>query len=376
MMFLFFVLSLAFVACDKIEFELPTEIEIDEEVQVEDNSPITLTTSTGFKSAIGQVYVQKDLSTGLKVTSNTSYSVTSATWTIEGFTYEGAQIWHKFTDLGEITISVTAVLSNGTTESKTFTIVSVMDISEGDPVKVFVTPSGDNWNVLFLLRKERVRHATDTNFYYNGSITNWEQVAISPADKRYIINSSGLPQRVNDVGKYIGVNLTMSSTDNGEYNMALIHSGDNWADFSGSAFIRQDNPGLLHFLFENGVITAQGEAHYSSMPGATGDNYFRFEQSESNLIMYFKLDNNYTSSAFVVRQLDGGAYSSPIEMWSVSGHSQWGQIQIPIEDVQGKVLGLRYGPNSSQSSSYAKGMRSSFFYDNFFKQLRLSVINL
>ncbi len=372
--FLLFMFSLVMVACEKIEFQLPDEV--DDNIWVEENAPITLTTSFGFKSGVGQVYVQKDIATGLKVSSNTGHNVVSATWSIQGFTYEGVQIWHKFTALGEINISVTAVLSNGSTENMTFLVISVLDISEGDPVQFFVTPNGNQWNVLFLLSKERVRHATDTNFYYNGSISDWEQVAIPPADKRYIIGTNGIPQRTNDVGKFIGVNLTMGSNHNGEYTMALIHSGNNWADFSGSAFIRQSNPGLLYFSFTNGVIVPQGDAYYANFPGATGDNYFRFEQSGDNLVMFFKLDNNYTSSAFVVRQLEGGAYSAPIAMWPVNDHPQWGQIQIPIEDVQGKILGLRYGPNSSQPNVYSEGMTNSFFYDNFFQQLRLSLINL
>jgi len=371
-------LATLLLGCEKVEFILNAN---PEEYLLEDDptSNVIIRTNTGHSSAVGVIYVQKGLLTGLTVRNRRAAGspVTEATWSIEGKTYTSIQAWHKFTNLGQVNVSVLLKFQNGSSETRRFRVISVVNISQGDPVKSFVTNNNNaTWNVLLLFSKERLKHATDTNFFFTGNVNSWQQTIISPAHKRYVINATGQPELTNGAGQYVGVNLTMTSSL-GVHNIALIHSAGLWADFSGSVFIKDANPGLAWFSFHNGVLTPQGDNYAKNLPGEIGDAYFRFTQVGNNItgriILFFKLESNFTSSAFVVRQLGSGAYTNPIRMQPVSGFSEWGQIELPATEMHNRVVAFRYGPNISQPEIYSGIMIRSFFYDPFYKDLRVEI---
>jgi hypothetical protein len=369
--FLFFWgVLFSLLSCEYVEFNPPIT---DEELEIESN--LILKSAQGFNSNLGTIYIQQGIGTGLKVEGKSS-PVISASWVIEESNYEGIQVSHKFTTLGEVGLEVTAEFENGTSETRTFIVYCVVDISGADPVKVFTYDNSDGtWRVLFLFSKERVKYATDNNYYYNGLVTDWAKKTV-PENFNYIIDKNGNPQITDDVGKYIGIKVILSAR--GLYNIALIHSYDNWTDLSGSAFIRSDNPGLAWFWFEGGEVIPQGDVLVDNLPGASGDNYFRFTQTSDDVsgdvTLFFKLENEFSNSdAFVVRQLEGGNYSDPISMWPVNDFPEWGQIQLPITEVLGVVSGFRYGLEKANPEIYSSNMKKSFFYDDFFKSLRLSI---
>lgn len=373
---IFFGLVLFFFAlgCEKVDFD-PSEF--DEEI-TELESNLVLKSATGYSSVTGEIYVQQGVGVGLKVEGKSS-PVVSVSWTIEGSNYEGMQIAHKFSSLGEINLEVIASFENGTTETRSFTVHSVLDISEVDPVKFYTYDNGDGtWNILVLISKERIRHSTSNVYYFDGLVVDWEKKVIPEGDHNYIIDKNGNPQITSDVGKYIGIKFSLSAR--GLYNLALIHSGNNWADLSGSTYIRSENPGLVYFWFEDGEIIPQGDVVEGYLPGATGDNFFRFTQVGDNVtgkvILFFKLENDFTNASFVVRQLDGGAYSDPISMWPVTDFPKWGQIELPVTELLDKVSGFRYGPNHAYTTNYSPNMLKSFFYDDFFKSIRLTVYKI
>jgi len=343
-------------------------------------SKIMLKSAGGYNSQVGVIYVQQNIGTGLKVQSLTASPIVNASWTIDNLPYAGIEIYYKFLNLGTITLSVTATFQDGTKETRNFSVVCVADISTADPIRYFVTSNGNGtWNVLLLFSKERIKGASDTILYYNGLVTNWVKTVIPVADKYYVINSSGLPVRVNDVGKYAGVNLTLSV--NGLYNIALIHSVSLWADLSGSAFTRQDNPGLAWFNFTAGVVTPAGDNSVISFaPGLVGDNFFRFDQigdsTSGKSILYFKLDAAFTNSAYVVREQDGGSFSTPISLLPVTSYTEWGKIEITTRELLGKVSGFRYGPDISYPNVYSANMLKTLSYDPYFKEIRMSMFKL
>jgi len=366
-----FIISLSVLTgCEFVDFD--PEIPDEEFVEVE--SKVILKSANGFNSTLGVIYVQQNVGIGLKVEGKTSV-VESASWKIENSNYEGVQVTHKFASLGEVQVTINAQFADGSSETRTFTIVSVFDISEADPVRAFSYNNNDGtWTVLFLFSKERIRYATDSVFYYNGTVSDWKQQIIPTSDHNYIIDQNGNPQITQDVGKFIGVKVKLVAR--GSYNIALIHSGDNWTDFSGSAFV-QDNPGLVLFWFDGGEIIPKGNAYANNFPGATGDNYFRFTQIGDKVsgkaILFFRLESDYTANAFVVREKNDGGYTNPIAMWPVNDFSDWGQIELPISELADKVCGFRYGPNKNNPEIYSGNMKKSFFYDTFFKNLRLSI---
>lgn len=372
-LFLFFV-SLIFASCEFVEFEAP----IDEQL-IEETSNIVLKSAEGYSSVTGLVYVQQNVGSVLKVESKTTTAIESATWQVEGATYEGTHIAHRFTTLGEVILKVTAQFTDGTTEVRSFTVHSVLDISGVDPVKVFTYQNTDgSWKVLFLINKERIRHATSNTFYYVGDMTNWVKVQVPEADRNYVIDKNGNPQLTSDVGMYTGFSVNLTETTS--YKVAFVHSETSWADLSGSSFVKSTDPGLILFWFDNGEVTPQGEIVATNLPGDTGDKYFRFSVTGDNVNgkvkLYWRLDDGFTPNAYVTRQLPGGEYSGPITMWEVPGHSEWGVIELPIAELLNSVSGFRYGPNKSEPHTYSAAMKNSFFYDTYFKNLRIAIYKI
>lgn len=126
-----------------------------------------------------------------------------------------------------------------------------------EPVVAFAGSAPDGaYTVLILFAKERLRDVTDTVIYFNGNVSNWEKKIIPASDKNYVIDN-GQPKKVAKDGLYIGAKFVLK--DKGLYNIALVHSGNNWTDLSGSRFIRHDNPGLVWFDFNNGEIASSGD---------------------------------------------------------------------------------------------------------------------
>jgi hypothetical protein len=378
LLFVCFVV-VAFAACNYVEFEEPTTPE----AVVESESQMVLKSATGFSSIIGTVYVQQGVANGLKVENKAGLQVTSAKWKIESITYDGGQIFHKFNALGEISITIDVTYADATKETRTFKVQSVIDMSTADPVRVFTTANTDGtWNVLFLFSKERVKYATSTEFSYNGTVTNWVQKAVPTADKNYIVGIDGKPLATTDVGKYVGVKIVLK--DKGVYNVALIHSGKDWTDLSGSKFIRTDNPGLCWFSFDGGVVVANGTILTGSvLPGFAGDGYFRFSLPETPkggvelpCQLYFKLDGNYTANAFAVRELEGGGYSTPITMNAVPTYADWGTIEIPVADLIGSINGFRYGPDKTKPTEFSANLKNSSFYSSYFNKIQFSLIKV
>jgi len=363
-------------SCEYVEFDPP--VTPDEFIEAESN--LVLKSASGFSSTTGDVFVQQGIGTGLKVESKTSIGITEATWKVEGTTYQGVQIAHRFNSAGEVPVEILAKFANGSTETRTFKVKSVVDISTADPIRTFVTSKTDgSWDVLILFSKERIRHATDNVFYYTGSVSEWQKKTIPKTDHNYVIGTNGQPAKTTDVGKYIGVTVNLKTR--GEYSIALVHSGNNWADFSGSAFIKAAEPGLAVFWFDGGNITARGDSYVAeNLPGVTGDGYFRFNQTgdetTGKVILYFHLDQDFTTSAFVVRELEGGTYSAPITMWPVDNYPRWGQIELPITEMLGKISGFRYGPNKNSPSTYSVNMAKSFFYDGYYKNIRIHIVKV
>lgn len=373
--FLVLIVAVVFAtSCEFVEFDPP--VTPDEVIEAESN--LVLKSASGFSSTTGDIFVQQGVGTGLKVESKTSIGITEATWKIEGTTYQGVQVAHRFNALGTVPVEVVAKFANGSTETRTFNVKSVADISASDPIRTFVTAKTDGtWDVLILFSKERIRHATDNVLNYTGSVTDWRPVTILDAEKNYVIGTDGKPIKTTDVGKYVGV--TVNLKNRGEYSIALAHSGNIWANWSGSAFVKAADPGLAIFWFDGGNITARGDSYVvENLPGVTGDGYFRFNQTGDDItgkvILYFQLDQDFTTSAFVVRELEGGTYGSPITMWPVDNFPRWGQIELPITEMLGKVSGFRYGPNNNSPGTYSANMAKSFFYDGYYKNIRIHIV--
>lgn len=375
--FLSFSIIAMFVllSCEQVDFNPGSEI-----TPGTNGSSIMLKSSAGFNSAVGVIYVQQGIGTGLKVQSlDVTKQIKSAAWKVNEQDYNGLEIFHKFLTLGSASLTVVVTYQNGTTETRTFTIVVVTDISEFDPVRYFITANTNGtWNVLLLFSKERIKSATDSILYYNGNVSGWEKKLISDSEKHYVINAEGKPVKTNDVGKYAGVSLTLSTS--GIYSIALVHSVSVWADLSGSAFIKQDNVGLAWFTFDKGVVIPNGDmTPILNLPAIIGDDYFRYEQIgdvRGKTIVYFKLDGNYTNTAFFVRELEGGTYSAPLLLSPVTSFPEWGKYELNTSDLVGKVSGFRYGPNINYPTTYSTNMNKCFFWDNYFKNIRVSLFNL
>ncbi len=363
--FLFVVLlSLSLGSC--------TWTEPYEEDEYETNSDLVLK-SGSFSSDAGEVYIQANLKTWLSLTSQSGKEIKTAVWKIEGATYSGSEIVYQTSQLGKISCEVEANFADGTSTKKTFTVISVVDLNETDPVRVFLTSSdGKKGQVTILFSKERVSESKKNEFFYNGSVTNWTIKKIIETEYNYSV-ISGKPEKVSD-GQYIAVKLEIEV---GEHSIALVYGDNIWANLSGSKFIRKaENPGLAYFYFNGDKVVALGDGQYLH-PGKAGDMYFRFSNNgNGTATFFFKFNEEVTSSSFVTKKNADETYSSPIAVTKVNDFPEWGSYNVSLSTISGTIVYFRYGANKNSPTSYSPNMKLSGFYNEVYNALRLSAAEI
>lgn len=335
---------------------------------------LVLKSASGFSSAVGDVYLQRDLNTWFSISSRSDNPIETVIWKIEGSTLAGKEIIYRTNSLGQIPFEAEVEFVDGTSQKKAFAVFSVIDLSEADPVRAFVLSSdGTKGEILFLFSKERIASATKADFYYNGSVSNWTKKLIPETDHNYII-SGGVPTKTTDVGKYIGVRLSLEI---GEHSLALVHSDNEWANLSGSRFIKkEENAGMVLFFFNGDKIIPLGD-NQILYPGNAGDSYFRFSNNENGTMsFFFKFDEAVTSNSFISKRDISGNYFPSIQVSSVSNFPEWGTCSFLISEISEDILYFRYGANKNSPQNYADNMRDSDFYNEVFNALRISIQEL
>jgi len=374
-------IALAITGCEYVEYE---DIDPGNGTTItESTSRIVLRSAAGFASNVDSVYVEKDIPTVLVIgPKNNSDTISSASWSIGSQSFSGTQIVYKPASLGKIPVSIAVVFKSGYTETRNLSLVSVLDISKVDPVKVFASRNSNNaWDILVLFSKNRVKGSLSSAYSFNGQCIEWKGPrAIPEEDRSYILDSNGSPQRTTDVGKYVGARFSLNRSD--DYNIALIYGDGLWADLSGSEFVNvKNNVGLANFYFDNstGKITPKGGGGGNTIaviPGANGDAYFRFEAIKDSISLFFKVDTVATNS-FYVRQTVGGAYTNPVRLSAVSGdYSGWATVKLSLQETKGDITSIRFGKNIQKPLETSPNMAKSMFYDNYFKAIRVLVVGL
>ncbi len=330
--------------------------------------------SGSFTSDAGDVYIQRNLKTWLSLASQSGKEIKTAVWKVEGATYNGAELVYETSTLGNIPFEVEAHFTDGTSTKKTFRVISVIDLNETDPVRVFVTSSdGKKGQVTILFSKERVSEAKKSEFFYNGSVSNWILKKIVDTDYNYgIVN--GKPERIGDGGQYIAVKLELEV---GEHSIALVYGDNIWASLVGSKFVRKsENPGLAHFHFDGTKVVALGDGQYLH-PGKVGDMYFRFSNNgNGTATFFFKFNEEVTTNSFITKRNADGTYSTPIAVVKVNGFPEWGSYNVSLSTISGSIVYFRYGANKNSPTSYSANMRLSSFYNEVYNALRLSAAEI
>ena len=335
---------------------------------------LVLKSASGFNSDAGTVYIQKGLSTWLSIVSRSENEISEIAWKIDGENYSGSELIFKTDKLGQIPFEVSVFFKDGTSQKREFVVISVIELSEADPVRAFISEvKNSKAEVLFLFSKERIAHAKNLDFYYNGSVSNWTKRLIPATDFHYIIRN-GLAEKVNEDGKYIGVRL--SGLEIGEYSIALVHSDNEWADLSGSLFIRPENRDLAHFYFDGTKIIPQG-SEANIYPGKVGDAYFRFTNNGNGTAsFFFKFDKELTNNSFIKLAYGTGAYSDVISLTGVSDFPSWAVYNLNFSGINDQILSFRFGDDKNSQNNFCENMESSNFYNEVFNALRIKVAEI
>jgi hypothetical protein len=338
---------------------------------------LILKSANGYSSELGEFYVQRGVATVLYLEGR-NYDIMSATWEINDEKVEGKQIVYTFNSTISYDIEVEATMSNGEVVNKTFVVNCIVDLSEKDPIKSFVLGNdNDKWQLLFLFSKERMSESNGSYYNYIGTMTDWDEEEINSNDENYIINSDGEPERVDDVGKYLGVNFELENYSD-EHEIAIVLDNGDWVDLSGSNFVKNDNKtkAIFYFDSEAGEVIPQGDYSEESLPGESGDMYMRFKIDDESLTVYFLLKDGYTNESFCKYRKDDGTYTSYRKLEEVSSFSAWGSYSFNIASVRGKIFDLRYGQDYDDDENYSKNMNKSLFYSEYFNCLRLSLLKI
>jgi len=389
------LLATAFAGCEYVEF--------DETAQNETGAEKSQLMLKGALISGDKIYVQKDVVTSVQlVSTNTNNPLTSATWTIENTNYNGLNVSHKFSNLGDVVVHVVATFQSGTTETRDFTLTVTKDMSAYDPVKVYVTGSsiisGGTWNgytryaVIMLISKER---ATNKTMYgYSGNFNddnqaNWlAGVKVPTIEANYII-VNGVPTQVtNDIGKYFAIKLNLIAREYqgavGEFEKSDGTGSFSWLDLSGSAYVKaSENIGIFKFrMNSNGTITPLGDGYVpttDNVPGTAGDigeGIFRHELVGGKLIVYFRLSQAFSNlTPFMsIKNQETGVWGTPIALTAVSNYSNYGKAELLETQVINNLTSLRFGNVKSNGAFDFSQMEKSLYYSQEFKEIRFTIL--
>ena len=202
----------------------------------------------GWHSGLASFFVEKGRNNKLRVKSN-SDSIKSATWKIAETNLNGLEVSFTPNVVREIQAEVLVIYENDVREKMNFKIVSVNSLEEVDPVKTFIlSKSGSNYELLFLFRKDRLKSLDNLKFI--GTITNWREEVIPASDYNYNIVNNRAEKVPN--GEYVGLKFSFKLNYFGK--VAIIHSGNLWADLSGSKFVKKEEPTVVSFKLESYAI--------------------------------------------------------------------------------------------------------------------------
>ncbi|MFA6417100.1 MAG: hypothetical protein WCW61_02805 [Patescibacteria group bacterium] len=389
------MLAVALTACNYVDF--------DPEGQIETGAQESQLKLKGALISGGNIYVQQDVSAGVTLEStNAANPLNSATWTIEGNSYTGLNITHKFSTMGDVAVVVTATFQSGATESRNFTVKVVRDMSPYDPVKVYITGSytvsSGTWtgytryNTIILLSKERF--ANKTVYGYSGNFNDdnlslWLTAAKVPIlDANYIIQN-GLPASAgSDVGKYIAIKRDLLARNYslavGEFEKSDGSGNFAWADWSGSTFVTASkNVGIIEFKVNpNSTITPLGDGYVApvalvpGMGGDSGEGVFRYTLANGKFTAYFKLNNTFSAlTPFVqIKDQETGVWGTPIALTAVTDFPNYGKAEFNEAQVLNSLSSLRFGNVIANKTPDFSQMAKSAYYNEPFKELRFTIL--
>jgi hypothetical protein len=393
--YLLILMAISFASCDYVEFDPNGQIETGAQ-----ESQLRL---KGALISGGNLYVQQDVSTSVSLISvNVNNPINSATWTIEGTEYTGTNITHKFATKGDVSVVVTATFQSGSTESRNFTVKVVKDMSPYDPIKVYITGSytvsSGTWtgytryNVIILVSKERL--ANKTAYGYSGNFNDdapsvWlAGVKVPLLDANYIIQNNLPASAGSDIGKYFAIKRDLLARDYalapGEFEKADGTGNFLWADWSGSTYVTASKSvGIIEFRINpNSTITPLGDGYVApvaSVPGTGGDSgegIFRHQLTGGKFIVYFKLNNTFTSlTPFVqIKDQESGVWGTPIALSAVTDFPNYGKAEFNEAQVLNTLSSLRFGNViANKTPDYAQ-MSKSAYYDTTFKEIRFTIL--
>ncbi|MGI6374208.1 MAG: hypothetical protein ACOX0C_02635 [Patescibacteria group bacterium] len=382
---LLFLLAIAAIAvgCEVVDYQ-GLEPGFDETVG---GSQLIMKVSSGYSSdqalEDAPIYVEQDVMTGISIASKTeSNPLLSASWTIEGKTYDGLSIGHKFSSLGKIAISISAHFADDKVETRVFTIEVVKDLSQAGPIFLTSRKNGSSYDVFVGWERRWLKNYAGDPWSIIGDPTSWQKVSLN--QPYYNVGDNWNPIASTDpASKYVGawVNIREIGSLN---KIALVDWKGNWVNIGGSPYAMKDDPGLVYFVvFKDGTIGSSGDGgdviEPEELPGSNGDSYFRYDEvadRDGKVSIYFLLDNDWTNKSFVVREIIGGEYGDPVLLSSVANFTNWGQIKTTKAGLLEVVSGWRYGEDVSKPSEYSFNMKRSSYYDQPSNSLRLQLVGL
>ena len=375
--FLIFVATL--ISCEKVDFD-PVLKDLPE------TKSGLIMKAGSYRSDIGVIQVESKVATGFYLESKDPENpLTSVVWSIEGAYHSGLTVFHKFAvypNFHKTSISVTAKFADGKTETRKFDIEIVKSVKDSGPLVILCEPHKNGSLDFWFLWDRRwlwgYGFFNDSTWSVNGSMVNWNLTRIPK--EYYSIDDKGWPVKQED-GKYLGFKIGGKIGSN---TIVLVSPDNIWVNITGSIYVKEGEPGLAYFKFEDGKISNEYEEWKEEedsveFPGKTGDNYFRFNQTPDTLgktTLFFKLDTTWNALAFARQEKSGGTYTEAIGLKEVEGFPSWGSLEISLAEITGSVSSFRYGPNINSPEDYAENMKLSYFYDEYFNSIRLFLVQL
>ncbi len=373
LMSIFVVVLFIFSACEKEEYMDPDIDPGDGDdfitIKVSSDESGTVTTQT---TAAGETMFMVESNKKFIFSYETDIQVSYVIWKFwdEEESYEDNPIYfYSGYDIKPVTLTI--VDNNG----QSYQVTAQLNLFPRYPDSPFyitdIEESGDKYLITAGIYKN-AWHAVSGNYYFIGSITNWDDYQmINPVDTNYRMSADGQLHIAEGVGHWVKTQLELYP---GDHNFGVVRFIDNdpiWGNFKNSNFINENEPTLISFH-----ITEYGEIiPVTPLPGEDGDQgpsaVLRFTiNSDNSVTIYVNLNGLFSQGNPWWSYLDHNEqWYSPLALDPVGNFPNWGKLTIgDINDFPVIMIWGLYEDAQNDNMSLSK------FWDYYYKYIYLHIL--
>lgn len=326
-------------------------------------------------------YVEQGVVANLYAESN-GPTITSWTWTIYGFAYNGQAVKYKFEGaIGSTTvIRLAGREANGTEHVATrpFKVVSSLDGMRD--VQWWVSNiGGNNYSAAIALNKTSVNYVGGSSFFYKLRLVDqaWgDRIPVPTVDHNWNISNNTLVTPPSGVGLYFVIRPNLTP---GDYELIAgkldSFGNEQWLTINGSNGVQKFN------LNTTGIIVWGPGSNPSGLPGIVGDEgsgaVIRWDDLADRLVLLINNQADFnTISPFVILYDSAGTATTRAQI-AVPNFPKWGAVELMNSSLPSSgLVSWDFGPNISNTGVLGSNRQESIYYHTPSGRMRAIITGL